>query len=171
MAALRLAFPQENECRGPHYLGKAGPVAVAVRPLQQFQQLQKKTVADVMTWTRCVSLYIAVMARKKAELVPAMIAHMHAVLKLQQSVGGMMWLHYDWRSRREMNAEGHTTWGRRDPWQLLSVLSGKGIADDPFDIPPQAPLPPAQPQQQQTTGRAANTTRTPAGRSQPYNGA
>lgn len=48
--------------------------------LQQLQQQQTRRVTDVPTWTRCFSLYLVVMAHKKAELVPA---YMHAVLRLQ----------------------------------------------------------------------------------------
>ena len=79
--------------------------------LQQFQQQQQQArrVAGIITWTRCFTLYIAVMANKRADLTPPMVAHMHAVLKLQQSMGGMTWLQYDWKSRREMSAMGTQT--------------------------------------------------------------
>ena len=51
--------------------------------LHQFQQQQEGCrVADIMTWTCCFSLYVAVMAKRRTELVPPMIAHLHAVLKL-----------------------------------------------------------------------------------------
>ena len=59
---------------------------------------------------------IAVMVNKRADLVPPMVGHMHAVLKLQQSMGGMTWLQYDWKSRKEMSAMGTQTWEKRDPW-------------------------------------------------------
>ena len=62
-----------------------------------------------MTWTRCFSLYVAVMAKRRAKLVPPMIAHLHAVLKL------MAWLQYDWKARREINTVAplgrHKTFG------------------------------------------------------------
>ena len=78
------------------------------------------------------------MANKRADLVPPMVAHMHAVLKLQKSMGAMTWLQYDWKSRREMSAAGTQTW---DPWQLLSSFIGSGVVDDPFDSPAQGQLP------------------------------
>ena len=74
-----------------------------VGALQQLQQPNKR-VADIFTWIRCFTLYIAVMVAKG--LVDPMISHMHTVMQLQATYGGMSWLQYDWWSRREMNAEG-----------------------------------------------------------------
>ena len=45
------------------------------------------------------------MAAKHDNLVSLMISHMQTVMRLQATYGGMPWL-YDWRSGREMNAEG-----------------------------------------------------------------
>ena len=48
--------------------------------LHQFQQQQQqgRRVADIVTWTHCwPSLYVAVMAKRRAELVPPMIAHLY----------------------------------------------------------------------------------------------
>ena len=50
--------------------------------LHQFQQQQQSRV----------------LAIRRAELVPSAIAHLHAVLKLEQSLGGMGWLLYNWKS-------------------------------------------------------------------------
>ena len=138
--------------------------------LHQFQQQQQqgRRRADIMTWTRLFSLYVAVMAKRRAELVPPMIAHLHAVLRLQQSRGGMAWLQYDWKARREMNAVG-TTWETRDPWQLLFCVAGKGVMDDLFDTSPQVPIPGSQHQRSslaQGTGNAAKHTQ--GYRPQPY---
>lgn len=57
--------------------------------LQQFQQQQQQgqRVTDTTAWTRCLTLYIAVMASRRAVLVPAMVAHLHAVLKVPRSGG------------------------------------------------------------------------------------
>ena len=53
---------------------------------------QSKQVADIITWVRCFSLYLAVMAQKRANIVAPMVSHLHAVIKLHQSVLGMAWL-------------------------------------------------------------------------------
>ena len=136
--------------------------------LQQFQQQQQqgRRVADITTWTRCFTLYIAVMASRRADLVPAMVAHLHAVLKVQQS-GGMAWLQFDWRSRREMCAEGTPTWEKRDPWQLLPLFTGKSAAVDPFEVSPQVPLPTSQTPRQPATTAMGPTAKPPV-RPQPY---
>ena len=96
---------------------------------------QSKRVADIITWVRCFSLYLAVMAQKRANLVAPMVSHLHAVIKLHQSVRGMAWLQYDWKARREMSAEPSIAWSRRDPWQLLSCFPGTSATEDPFDVP------------------------------------
>ena len=56
---------------------------------------QSKQVAGIITWVRCFSLYLAVMAQKRATIVAPMVFHLHAVIKLHQSVHGMAWLQYD----------------------------------------------------------------------------
>ena len=43
-------------------------------------QQPKKRVADILTWIRCFTLYIAVMAAKRHDLVGPMISHMHTVM-------------------------------------------------------------------------------------------
>ena len=109
-----------------------------VGALQQLQQPSRRVV-DILTWLRCFSLYIAVMAAKRHDLVAPMISHMHTVMRLQATCGGMSWLQYDWRSRREMNAEGVESWQKRDPWQLLSCLPGTTTGDDCFTINAEPP--------------------------------
>ena len=46
---------------------------------------QSKQVADIITWVRCFSLYLAVMVQKRANTVAPMVPHLHAVIKLHQS--------------------------------------------------------------------------------------
>ena len=76
-----------------------------VGALQQLQQ-PKKWVADILIWICSFTLYTAVMAAKCHDLVGPMISHMHTVMRLQTTCGGMSWLQYDWQLRREMNGEG-----------------------------------------------------------------
>ena len=63
-------------------------------------------MADITTWTWCFSLYEAVMAKWRLELVVPMITYLHRVMKIQQNVGGLAWLQYDWRTRKELHAGG-----------------------------------------------------------------
>ena len=100
-------------------------------------QQQVCRVLDILTWIRCFTLYIAVMSQKMPELVPPMTAHLHTVMKLEQSVGDMSWFQYDWKARREMCAAGASTWGRCDPWQLLTCMPSSSEQVDPFDPLPQ----------------------------------
>ena len=80
---------------------------------------------DILTWLRCFSLYIAVMATKRHDLVAPMVSHMHTVMRLQATCGGMSWLQYDWQARREMNAEGVESWQKHDPCNCCHVYQGQ----------------------------------------------
>ena len=122
-----------------------------VGALQQLQQPNKR-VMDILTWIRCFSLYIAVMAAKRHDLVAPMTSHMHTVMRLQAMYGGMSWIQYDWRSRREMNAEGVESWQKRDPWQLLSCLPGTTRMEDCFTLHTDLPGPVQQVKQQPGSG-------------------
>ena len=119
--------------------------------LQQLQQPSKR-VMDILTWIRCFSLYIAVMAAKRHDLVAPMTSHMHTVMRLQAMYGGAAWIQYDWRSRREMNAEGVESWQKRDPWQLLSCLPGTTRREDCFAINTKASGPAQMAKQQPGSG-------------------
>ena len=60
-----------------------------VGALNQFQVLQQDQrsqwhIMDLVTWIRCFTHYMAAMAKKQAELIPAMVAHLHTVVRLQQ---------------------------------------------------------------------------------------
>lgn len=77
------------------------------------------------------------MPRRRPDLVAPMLAHLHTVVKLEQSIGGLGWLQYDWRTRKELCAEGSTTWGKQDTWQLLACLPNTSTSLDPFDVTPQ----------------------------------
>ena len=70
--------------------------------LQQLRQPNKKSGG----YSHLVYLYFAVMAIKHRDLVAPMISHMHMVMWLQATHGGMSWLQCNWWSLRERNAEG-----------------------------------------------------------------
>ena len=131
--------------------------------LQQLQQPNKRVV-DILTWVRCFSLYIAVMAARHHDLVAPMTSHMHTVMRLQAMYGGMSWIQYDWQARREMNAEGAESWQKRDPWQLLSCLPGTITKADCFAINSDAPGPVQVAKQQ----RGLGGTYTSSNKGQPY---
>ena len=107
---------------------------------------------DILTWIRCFSLYIAVMAAKRHNLVAPMTSHIHTVMWLQATYGGMSWIQYDWRSHREMNAEGVESWQKWDPWQLLSCLPGTTRMENYFKLHTDLPGPVQQVKQQPGSG-------------------
>ena len=77
-----------------------------VRDGTVFQVTQACRVADMTSWMRCFTLYVAVMAKWKPGLVAPMLAQLHTVIKVEQSVGGLASLQYDWRTRKELCVAG-----------------------------------------------------------------
>ncbi len=105
----------------------------------QFQALQqqkaRKRVTEIMTWTRCFSLYLAVLSKKSPEMVPSMVAHLHTVLRLQQKAGSQLaWLEYDIQFQMELAASTDRAWTSGDPWQYVSCLPGPSSVGDPFEV-------------------------------------
>ena len=96
------------------------------------------------------------MAAKHHDLVGPMISHMHMVMRLHTTHVGTAWLQYDWRPRREMNAEGVEAWQRWDPWQLPSCLPGASAKEDRPAINTDIPQP-AQPTKHQGQPGPGNT--------------
>ena len=107
-----------------------------MRAQQQTHKAQRQ-VRDIQTWTRCFTLYVAVMAKREGntEIIPHMVAHLHTVMKLHQKAPGRLsWLEYDIQVRMEMAASKDRTWSNVDPWQYISCLPGPSSARDPFDL-------------------------------------
>ena len=110
-----------------------------VGAFSQFQALQQykaqRRVTDIITWTRCFSLYMAVLSKKAAEMVPSMVAHLHTVLRLQQKASSQLaWLEYDIQFRMELAASADRAWTCGDPWQYISCLPGPSALADPFEF-------------------------------------
>ena len=80
-------------------------------------QKGQRRVLDIMTWVRCFSLYVAVMAKKFPEMIPSMVAHLHTVLRLHQKASNKSeWLEYDIQFRMELAASEDRSWTCDDPW-------------------------------------------------------
>ena len=110
-----------------------------VGALNHFQALQQqkaqRRVLDVMTWTRCFTLYMAVVAKTRAEMVPYMAAHLHTVFKLyHRAPQSAAWLEYDVQFRMEAAASDDKVWSGGDSWQYISCLPGPVTASDPFEM-------------------------------------
>ena len=110
-----------------------------VGAFSQFQALQQykaqRRVTDIITWTRCFSLYMAVLPKKAAEMVPSMIAHLHTVLRLQQKASSQLaWLEYDIQFWMELAVSADRAWTCGDPWQYISCLAGPSALVDPFEF-------------------------------------
>ena len=91
-------------------------------------------VLDIVTCARCFSLYVAVMAKRRPEMVVGMVAHLHTVLRLHQKAPlNQAWREYDIQFRMEA-AASEKTWACGDPWQFITCLPGLGSGMDPFDV-------------------------------------
>ena len=82
-----------------------------------------------------------------------MIAHLCAVLQVEQSLGeNAVRLEVE----KVITAVG-TTWETQDPWQMPSCVACKGIMDDPFDASPQVLISGGQHQHLALAKTAGNT--------------
>ena len=125
----------------------------------QQQQKAQRQVLDVVTWARCFTLYIAVMAKCHADMIPSMVAHFHTVVKLHQKAPrSSAWREYDIQFRMEQAATEDRAWKEGDPWQYVSCLPGPGTSLDPFDLAEQA-IPQQQEPQQSPLSLLAQTQR------------
>ena len=71
--------------RGGHPLDFQDSLLGALNRFQvQQQHHSHRQVTDILTWVRCFSLYMAVLTKKGATMVPSMVAHMHTVMHLHQ---------------------------------------------------------------------------------------
>ena len=110
-----------------------------VGAFNQFQALQQhksqRRVTDVLTWTQCFTLYMAVLSKKSPGMVPSMVAHLHTVLWVQQRASSQLaWLEYDIQFRMEMAASADRVWTCGDPWQYISCLPRPSSSGDLFQV-------------------------------------
>ena len=113
----------------------------ALNQFQAIQQQQKaqRRVLDINTWSRCFTLYIAVMVKRHADAIPSMVAHLHTVSKLHQKAPqSPAWREYDIQFRMELATSEDREWRCGDPWQYVSCLPGPSTTQDPFDLTEQA---------------------------------
>ena len=89
---------------------------------------------DLDTWVSCFMLYMAMLSKRAAEMVPNMVAHLHTVLHLhQRGLQQLTRLEYDIQFWMEMAASADLAWMCGDPRQYISCLPGQGRPTDPFD--------------------------------------
>ena len=133
-----------------------------VGAFNHFQALQQQRkahqhVLDVVMWTRCFTLCVAMMARRQADMVPNMVAYMHTVLRLHQKAPTCSaWREYDVQFRMEIAASEDRKWTGGDPWQYVCCLPGQSGTKDPFDLAEQATPGPLELDQSSPTGPLAS---------------
>ena len=81
---------------------------------------------------------MAIISRKRPELVAPMLSHLEVVSKLQQRMGGMAWCQFDWKARCQLCVMGSTAWGAQNPLNLFSYSEDQS-SNDPLDIVPPSP--------------------------------
>ena len=57
----------------------------------QQQQKAQRRVTDIFTWIRCFTIYVAVLSKKAADMVPSMLAHLHTVVRKNQATNLRGW--------------------------------------------------------------------------------
>ena len=142
---------------------KSAPVSLQdslVGALGQFQvQCQQKSqqrVEDLLSWLKYFTLYVAVMAKKRADMVPIMMVLFHTVYKLyQKAPTSKAWLEYDIQFWMEAAASKEKCWLSADSWQFISCLPNPFLTPDPLE----AANPPGPSSKPQRNGHPGGTYR------------
>ena len=82
---------------------------------------KKKQVTDIISWTQCFLVYIAIMHQKFPDKVPKMIAYMLIIFRAQQEFEDPGWQIYDHNYRLKAAASGNQNWVELDPIYTASV--------------------------------------------------
>ena len=133
--ALRLA-----ELSGHSQGSLQGSLVGALNEFQAMQRQQRRALRqmlDIYTWTRCFTLYMAVVSKKVVDMIPQMVAHLHTVLKLNRK-NTLAWREYDVQFRMEMAAKEDRMWTSGDPWQYLACLPGPDPSHGLFEAAEQS---------------------------------
>ena len=94
-------------------------------PPKQSAARRKSQVTDLVTWTQCFAVYVAVMAGKHPEAVPELMAYLISIVRASQDYTGAAWVRYDAAYRRQAASNGNRTWSRINPSLFSLCFTGK----------------------------------------------
>ena len=92
-----------NEALNP----EPDPQRYIILPGLEVSRPKKKQVTDIISWTQCFLVYIAIMHQKFPDKVPKMIAYMLTILRAQQEFEDPGWRIYDHNYRLKAAACGN----------------------------------------------------------------
>ena len=96
-----------------------------ILPGLEVSRPKKKQVTDIISWTQCFLVYIAIMHQKFPDKVPKMIAYMLTILRAQQEFEDPGWRIYDHNYRLKAAASGNQNWAELDPHLYSQCFTGR----------------------------------------------
>lgn len=110
-----------NEALNP----EPDPQCYIILPGLEVPRPKKKQVTDIISWTQCFLVYIAIMHQKFPDKVPKMIAYMLTLLRAQQEFEDPGCQIYDHNYRLKAAASGNQNWAELDPHLYSQCFTGR----------------------------------------------
>jgi len=101
------------------------PQRFIILPGLEVARPKKKQVTDIISWSQCFLVYMAVMHKKFPDKVPNMIAYMLTIVRAQQEFEDPGWRIYDHNYRLKAAASGNQNWAELDPHLYSQCFTGR----------------------------------------------
>ena len=101
------------------------PQRFIILPGLEVARPKKKQVTDIISWSQCFLVYMAVMHKKFPDKVPNMIAYMLTIVRAQQEFEDPGWRIYDHNYRLKAAASGNQNWAELDYSQCFTGRAKK----------------------------------------------
>lgn len=90
----------------------------------------KKLIPDLGVWAQCFALYMAILAQKKPEKMPEMLAYLTTISKASTKYRWPSWLIYDHNFRSEAAGDPSRSWAVVDPSLYSQAFVNMSISED-----------------------------------------
>ena len=90
----------------------------------------RKTIPDLATWSQCFALFTAVVAKKRPDRVPELMAYMSIITKASQKYKWPSWVIYDQNFRLDAAGSASQPWSRVDPSLYAQCFTGQSFCSE-----------------------------------------
>ena len=88
-----------------------------------------KPVTNIIDWTQCFGLYVAVLSRSQPERVADLLGYQTLIIQAYREYDGDCWLGYDRTFRLRAASQGNCNWSSVDTSLWSLAFSGRGKID------------------------------------------
>ena len=90
---------------------------------------RRRRVTNILEWTQCFAIYMAVVCKKQPERMPDLLGYMILIIEANMEYDGEAWLGYDLRFRQRAASDQKTVWSQSDSMLWDLAFSGKAKAN------------------------------------------